>query len=1289
MKRKLLTALALLLCTLVAHAFEANQTLRLTLGGRTLSVKNSSLSASEPAQVWTETNVNSQRWTLEAGTNGLFYLKNVYGGYYLGSISTPSNNASVGQITKSTTKALWDIVPVEGKSNTYIVYLTTSHRFCLAAPTTSSDGGAVTLLTAADAPAQRTEWVIESVEAMPNYLDEKKRDEMMNGWRNHYYRAASTGHVIGNGGWWGDAEMFEIVLDAYETTGDRQYLTMFDELYKNFCKRNNTDWSGNNFNDDIAWMCIACVRAYHLTGNTDYRTKAQQNFDKMYARADAYGDGTLIWCMNWEGKGPTGTNSCVNGPSAVCACYLGLALGKEDYFTKAKKIYTGERALLMEKNSDGSITGKVWDSYNQTTKERNYWASSYNQGTQLGAALMLYEHYGDEQYKKDADAIMKWTYDNMRDKTYNILTACQNVKGDLCLFKGILVRYVRKYAAEMNAPEYYTWLAKSAYHAWNNRNSSGVTSNAWFEKTEENFVQGGEDFNNLGEGAFNCVSAAFNAHLGVVDNHDGYEKTEAEHFNFIQSAQVSACDEDEGRMVGPMRTKYYTGYRMMKFGSKIATHLTIRARMLRANTKVNFYIDQPNTTKGKLVGTVSTTDFAGLNQWETVTKELSMPIEGDHDIYMVCSGTTGYDLVDVNWFQFESRSQMYADLTKLGGTLTSSMSNTLDFSPLIDGKATTDVKFSSISTVADKWIQYESSMPILLKSYSLWSGLTANTAPVSMLLQASNDGETFVTLDEVDEIGYTTGGQCKQREVSTTDVYRYFRLVFPTITSGATSLSLSELQLIGTGISDCDITADGGTTTAGAEALTDHDVNTSVQIPATVAYASQGYYCLSSYSITGAKKDELLSWTLEGSENGTSWKAVDTQTDVVVPCDNATMGFALTAPASYNQYRIKFAESTAKEVSEWQLFGMLDYGKFYADAAEICKTDAAYAQLSDNNGTTTATLEGAQTIEYLSPIPLRMVGYAVVPADDATLDPKDVIFRGVNEEAGTSAQITSASLSFPVRGKRVTKSVSSTQFFPTLQVQFNAQHTEQTSSKLAELEIYATAIADEESEVFVQPDVVSCSVEPTSKTYAVDKLADQSRTTMCQVPFDNSVVFTFEYSEPQVFDTYALTASSATTGVSFDPKDWKLEASTTGATWRVLDSRSGEVFPMRNATQFYKTNQGETAYKKYRLTVSGNNGGKQLQVAELQLLNLSKSPITAISATKSDAREGALRMDGGMIVAETPNATTLRFYDLQGRMLATETLSSGVSVVSLPAHDGVIVAVMQVNGKQVFLKYLK
>ena len=74
-------------------------------------------------------------------------------------------------------------------------------------------------------------------------FSERMRDEIVDGFMKQYYRNASTGHVFGKGGWWGDAEMFETILDAFETTGDTKYKTYFDELYRNFVSRNGTDWS--------------------------------------------------------------------------------------------------------------------------------------------------------------------------------------------------------------------------------------------------------------------------------------------------------------------------------------------------------------------------------------------------------------------------------------------------------------------------------------------------------------------------------------------------------------------------------------------------------------------------------------------------------------------------------------------------------------------------------------------------------------------------------------------------------------------------------------------------------------------------------------------------------------------------------------------------------------------------------------------------------------------------------------------------------------------------------------
>lgn len=45
----------------------------------------------------------------------------------------------------------------------------------------------------------------------------------------------------------------------------------------------------------------------------------------------------------------------------------------------------------------------------------------------------------------------------------DIISVCQVNDGDLCGFKGILMRYARRYVLDLNRPQYQEWLSKNAY----------------------------------------------------------------------------------------------------------------------------------------------------------------------------------------------------------------------------------------------------------------------------------------------------------------------------------------------------------------------------------------------------------------------------------------------------------------------------------------------------------------------------------------------------------------------------------------------------------------------------------------------------------------------------------------------------------------------------------------------------------------------------------------------------------------------------------------------------------
>jgi predicted alpha-1,6-mannanase (GH76 family) len=279
------------------------------------------------------------------------------------------------------------------------------------------------------------------------------------------------------GYFWDNAEMMEVVLDAYEVTKNPKYKNMFEAMYKNFIEKNGADWQDNKYNDDIAWAVLFSVRGYLLTGNVIYREKAKEQFDKMYARAftNTYGGG-LIWNQTKTSK-----NACINGPAMVACCYLARATGDSTYYDKAIALYTWSKLYLFD-----PATGKVNDNVDFDPKtgqlKISTWSSTYNQGTYLGAAVMLYKYTKEASYLSEAQKIALYIRDNMyksevMDNEYN--------GNDLPGFKGIFVRYARMYTFELNKTDLTGWLLLNAKVAYNNRNSQNLIHTRWATRTGE------------------------------------------------------------------------------------------------------------------------------------------------------------------------------------------------------------------------------------------------------------------------------------------------------------------------------------------------------------------------------------------------------------------------------------------------------------------------------------------------------------------------------------------------------------------------------------------------------------------------------------------------------------------------------------------------------------------------------------------------------------------------------------------------------------------------------------
>lgn len=304
---------------------------------KALFVENSSSKANAPVVLWTDTDVPSQQWRAEENADGTFSFVNVFTGKSLcRSTASDISKLTMSQTGAESSRKKWIVHTVAGGENRYELRQVISSKTYVMKIDSESDGTSPGMreLTGTEA-GEDAVWILEEVTPISAFNDEL-RSRMMSGWLGRHLRDRGAGlKSFGDGGW-GEAEMLETVLDAFETSGNKEYLDVFRQVFAMFYNSVGANWDilryddvykwyGHDFNDDVMWMIIASARAYHLTGEKKYHTYAKHNFDIIYNRA--YNQwGMLRWAENSGHR--NGTNSCVNGPAEVAACYI--AMGCDD-----------------------------------------------------------------------------------------------------------------------------------------------------------------------------------------------------------------------------------------------------------------------------------------------------------------------------------------------------------------------------------------------------------------------------------------------------------------------------------------------------------------------------------------------------------------------------------------------------------------------------------------------------------------------------------------------------------------------------------------------------------------------------------------------------------------------------------------------------------------------------------------------------------------------------------------------------------------------------------------------
>jgi len=443
-------------------------TIKSRSSNKLLNLSNSSVEDLTPIDTWTETHSDAQRWMVKHLGKGVYIFTNLASGKLLGYGNTAEGTYRIEQHQNTDAADVKWVIKSAGSGAYYLKPLGDQTLSLNLVNEGEEDGVSVSLAKSSTDKMQK--WVFQKDRLPIAQPEAVIADKAFEAWFTQY-------KMEGGKGFWDRAEMMEVVLDAYEVTKDVKYINRFNTMYTNFIEVNKSDWMYNDFNDDIAWAVLFCVRGYLLSDNKMYLDKGKEQFDKMYARAftNKYGGG-----LNWfETK--TSKNSCIQGPAMVAACYLAQATGDKSYYDKAIALYSWSKNYLFDASS-----GKVNDGIDLDKKtgliKTGTWSSTYNQGTFLGAATMLYNYTKEKNYLVDAGKIALYARDDMFQKK-----VINNEDGgnDLPGFKGIFARYARMYTLKTQQTELVDWLKLNAQVAYNNRNSVGIIHTKWGTRTSE------------------------------------------------------------------------------------------------------------------------------------------------------------------------------------------------------------------------------------------------------------------------------------------------------------------------------------------------------------------------------------------------------------------------------------------------------------------------------------------------------------------------------------------------------------------------------------------------------------------------------------------------------------------------------------------------------------------------------------------------------------------------------------------------------------------------------------
>lgn len=267
-------------------------------------------------------------------------------------------------------------------------------------------------------------------------------------------------------GWWNSANAITVLVDYARVSKSTQYNAILANTFQ--AAQKTSPGFLNNFYDDEGWWALAWIDAYDLTGNQQYLSMAESIFADMAGGWDLTCGGGIWWSKDRGYKNAIANElflsvaaHLANRTSPKVGQYLDWANKEWKWFAQSGMI---NPASLIN-DGLGTSSGHTGAS-SCTNNGQATW--SYNQGVVLGGLAELAKINADPSMLKGAQEIATAAITYLTDGQGVIHDPCEpNCGADGVQFKGIFVRNLAALNATRPQAKYQSFIQVNASAIWN------------------------------------------------------------------------------------------------------------------------------------------------------------------------------------------------------------------------------------------------------------------------------------------------------------------------------------------------------------------------------------------------------------------------------------------------------------------------------------------------------------------------------------------------------------------------------------------------------------------------------------------------------------------------------------------------------------------------------------------------------------------------------------------------------------------------------------------------------